>query len=70
MYISSDGTKKNVKDMNYEYLVNALSKNMREIFNSTSMKDYEKYIENIEVLTTEIIERINEFVDTNGKEWE
>ena len=70
MYISSDGTEKNLKEMNYEYLVNALAKRMRDIFNSTSMKDYEKYVDNIENLTNEIFERINQFVDTNGKEWE
>lgn len=70
MYISSDGTKKEIKTMNYEYLVNALAKNMREIFNSNSIKDYEKYSNNIELLVTEIYDRINEFVDTNGKEWE
>jgi len=70
MYISSDGTEKNLKEMNYEYLVNALAKSMRDIFNSTSMKDYEKYVDNIENLTNEIFERINQFVDTNGKEWE
>ena len=62
MYISSDGTKKNVEVMNYEYLVNALAKSMREIFNSINVEEYNKYINNIQILYNEIYNRMDKFL--------
>lgn len=63
MYISSDGTEKDVKTLNSEYIHNALNKCQREIFNSKNMKEFEKYSNNIMVLRTELDKRINNFAD-------
>ena len=70
MYISSDGTKKNIKEMNTEYIINALAKNYREIFTTQNMEEFEKFSNNIQELVDEMTLRINNFIDTNGKEWE
>jgi hypothetical protein len=70
MYISSDGTKKSVSTLNSEYILNALNKAQREIFNSQSLEDYNKYINNICVLRNEIDSRIDNFVKENIKIWE
>lgn len=63
MYISSDGTEKDVKSLNTEYILNALNKCQREIFNSTNMKEFEKYSNNIMVLRSELDKRISNFAD-------
>lgn len=69
MYISSDGTEKDVKQMNSEYIINGLAKSLRDIFTSENMKDYEKYMNNIDVLNSEIMDRINKFVEEKGADW-
>ena len=63
MYISSDGTEKEEKALNTEYILNALNKCQREIFNSANMKEFEKYSNNIMVLRTELDKRISNFAD-------
>ena len=62
MYISSDGTKKSVKDMNTEYLINALAKSLREIYTSETINDYNVKSENIITLYNELIERQGKFL--------
>lgn len=62
MYISSEGEKKDVKSMNYEYLVNALAKSMREIFNSKNVEEYNKFISNVQILYNEIYSRMDKFL--------
>ena len=61
-YISSDGTKKDVKELNYEYLINAFGKSAREIFNAQNIEEFNKYITNMQVLEKEIFERIDKFL--------
>ena len=69
MYESSDGTQKNVKAMNTEYIINALAKCYREVYNIDSFKTYEKLMNNIKVLEDEINFRTNEFIDEHINEW-
>lgn len=61
MYLSSDGNLKNTKDMDTSYLINALNKTYKEIWNSLTKEQYDIYNRNLEVLTKEIKERISEF---------
>lgn len=63
IYISSDGTRKDVKSLNTEYLINALAKANREIYNSETKEVYIKYANNIEVLERELDKRRNEFFE-------
>ena len=71
MYISSDGTKKDTKNMDYLYLVNAFAKVSREIFNSHTVEEYNKNIENLQALEKEIFERIDEYLakKLESEEW-
>lgn len=62
MYISSDGTKKDVKTLHIEYLINALAKCNREIFNSKNEEEFNKTLSNIEVLEYELNNRFNQFL--------
>lgn len=62
MYISSDGTKKDVKAMNSEYAINALAKNIREAFSKETLEEFEKNMENIKVLYNELYERLDKFL--------
>lgn len=70
MYVSSDGTQKNVSTLNSEYIINAINKCQREIFNSQNMDDYNKYINNINILREELDKRIDLFVKENINSWE
>ena len=70
MYTSSDGTKKDPKEMNSNYIINGLVKCSREIFNSKNEEEYNKYIENITVLYNELLQRFDSFlVNKIDKEW-
>ena len=70
MYTSSDGTEKKVEILNSEYIINALNKSQREIFNSKSLSDYNLYMNNITVLREELDKRIDLFVQNNISMWE
>lgn len=71
MYVSSDGTKKDVESMNYEYIVNALSKALREVFESKDVSEYNKYVTNIQILYNEAYSRIEKFLaeKIDDEEW-
>lgn len=62
MYISSDGTRKNVKELHIEYLINALAKCNREIFSSKNEEEFNKMLSNIEALENELNNRFNQFL--------
>lgn len=64
MYVSSDGTKKDVAMLNTEYILNALNKAQREIFNSASLDEYNKFLNNIYVLRDELEKRIQAFMSS------
>ena len=40
-YVSSDGTKKDVSKLNGEYLINALSKKRKTIYESKNKKEWQ-----------------------------
>lgn len=72
MYISSDGTRKDTKDMPTDYLINALAKSLREIYSSKNQEEYNKHIANQEFLSLELNKRMDEFLSKkiDSKEWE
>lgn len=67
-YISSDGTKKDVKTLNGEYLINALSKKRKTIYQSKNKSEWSEAYEQIKILDEEYYRRLNEFHDTLGDE--
>ena len=60
-YISSDGTKKDVETLNGEYLINALSKKRKTIYQSRTKEEYNKALEQIKLLDEEYAKRLNQF---------
>lgn len=70
MYINSNGEKIDAKDLETTHLINALAKCSREIFNSKSVEEYNKYMNNIQVLNEELQKRIDAFLSEKiDKEW-
>jgi hypothetical protein len=67
-YISSDGTKKDVKQLNGEYLINALSKKRKTIYQSKNKNEWNDAYNQIKILDEEYYRRLNEFHDTLGDE--
>ena len=62
-YISSDGTKKDVSQLNGEYLINALAKKRKTIYESKTKKEWNEALEQIKILDEEYYKRLNEFHD-------
>lgn len=67
-YISSDGTKKDVTTLNGEYLINALSKKRKTIYESKTKEEWSQALEQIKILDEEYYRRLNEFHDSLGEE--
>ena len=63
-YISSDGTKTLMKDIEFTHLSNGLAKRYRDIFNSTNKDEFAQKIQEINNIKEEIHKRINDFNDT------
>lgn len=57
IYVSSDGTKKDVRNLDYQYLVNALAKSYRELNETNDINLFFKYSSNIDVLEMELFRR-------------
>lgn len=57
IYVSSDGTKKDVRNLDYQYLVNALAKSYRELNETNDINLFFKYSRNIDVLEMELLRR-------------
>lgn len=70
MYVNSNNEKINPKNLETTHIINAINKSQREIFNSQSMDDYNKYINNINILREELDKRIDLFVKENIDSWE
>jgi len=66
-YISSSGEKKKISEMNTEYILNAMGKKMREIFNSTTYEEYTQMLNEINALKEEYYKRLNQFVEKIGE---
>lgn len=59
MYLSSDGTKKDVRNLDYQYLVNAVAKAHRNVMETKNLDEYKKNAKNIEILEEELFNRRN-----------
>lgn len=57
IYVSSDGTTKDVKQLDYQYLVNALAKSYRELNETNDINLFFKYAKNIDALEMELFRR-------------
>lgn len=66
-YTGSDGVTKDIATMETTYLSNAISKKMREVFESTSKDDFNNRIKVINDLKEEMFARFNKFYDTLDK---
>lgn len=62
-YVSSDGTKTLMKDVEFTHLSNGLAKKYRDIFNSTNKDEFSTKLQEINDIKEEIYKRINEFND-------
>ena len=69
-YVSSDGKKTLMKDMEYTHLSNSLAKKYREIFESTDEEDFNKRLNDINDIKEEIYKRINKFREESYKKGE
>lgn len=65
-YVSSDGTKTLMKDVEFTHLSNGLAKKYRDIFNSTNKDEFATKLQEINDIKEEIYKRINEFNDGLG----
>lgn len=69
-YVSSDGKKTLMKDMEYTHLSNSLAKRYREIFESIDEEDFNKRLNDINDIKEEIYKRINKFREESYKKGE
>lgn len=64
-YISSDGTLKDPKAMEYTYLVNAIAKAFRTLNETKNRDEFIRNSDNICVLQDELLERNKVYFDEN-----
>lgn len=62
-YISSDGSSKDVTQLDYQYLVNAIAKAFRNLNEVNSPKEFIKNSDNVCVLQDELLERNKKYYD-------
>lgn len=65
-YVSSDGAKTPIKDIEFTHLTNGLAKKYREVFNSDNKETLSNKINEINDIKEEIHRRINDFSDKLG----
>lgn len=61
MYTRSNGEQVPLKSMNTEHILNAWTKEMREVFNSKDFEESAKHVEKINMLKEEYYRRLNDF---------
>ena len=59
-YISSDGSKKDISEMNTQYLINAVNKKRNTLFECQTS---EEVMDQIEMLDQEYAKRVKQFVE-------
>lgn len=64
-YISSDGTLKDARTMEYTYLVNAIAKAFRTLNETKNRDEFIRNSDNICVLQDELLERNKVYFDEN-----
>ena len=62
-YISSDGSSKDVAQLDYQYLVNAIAKAFRNLNEVNSVEEFIKNSDNVCVLQDELLERNKKYYD-------
>ncbi len=67
MYTRSNGEQIPIKSLNTEHVLNSLSKEYREVFNSQNKDEVSKHLEKIDMLKNEYYRRLNDFSDKLGE---
>lgn len=67
LYTRSNGEQIPIKSMNTEHILNSLTKEYREIFNSKDKDEFSKHLEKIDMLKNDYYRRLNEFSDKLGE---
>lgn len=62
-YISSDGSSKDVTQLDYQYLVNAIAKAFRNLNEVSSVEEFIKNSDNVCILQDELLERNKKYYD-------
>lgn len=70
MYISSSGEEKDVRNLDYQYLVNAIAKAYRNINEVLDKDEFIKNNHNIVVLQDELLKRNNNYFKEHFKNQE
>ena len=66
MYTRSNGEQVPIKSLNTEHILNSLSKEYREIFNSQNKSEFGEHIKKIDMLKNEYYTRLNKFNEELG----
>mgnify|MGYP007097189178 CR=1 FL=1 len=67
MYTRSNGEQVPIKSLNTEHILNSLSKEYREIFNSQNKSEFGEHLEKIDMLKNEYYTRLNKFNEELGE---
>ena len=62
-YISSDGSKKDISEMNTQYLINAVNKKRNTLFECQTSEEVMEAMDQIEMLDQEYAKRVKQFVE-------
>lgn len=62
-YISSDGSSKDVTQLDYQYLVNAIAKAFRNLNEVNNVEEFIKNSDNVCILQDELLERNKKYYD-------
>ena len=66
MYTRSSGEQVPIKSLNTEHILNSLSKEYREIFNSQNKSEFGEHLKKIDMLKSEYDTRLNKFNEELG----
>ena len=66
MYTRSNGEQVPIKSLNTEHILNSLSKEYREIFNSQNKSEFGVHLKKIDMLKNEYYTRLNKFNEELG----
>ena len=67
MYTRSNGEQIPIKSLNTEHILNSLSKEYREIFNSQNKSEFGEHLKKIDMLKNEYYTRLNKFNEELGE---
>lgn len=66
IYTRSNGEQVPIKSLNTEHILNSLSKEYREIFNSQNKSEFGEHLKKIDMLKNEYYTRLNKFNEELG----